>query len=153
MSDRRNRYDGMPTFLALAAGAAAVGLGAYMLTRESRVEPHRRSTRNTFGRSDDDDNGGDDHWRMGRRLPPSEEDAKHRDLYSRPDGAGVDEGEKPSGGDKYDKDRCNVCMDRMKDMVLLPCRHVCSCQRCAARLTNCPICRTRISSVMKIFTS
>lgn len=63
--------------------------------------------------------------------------------------------EKGSTNDKNDtrgfKD-CNVCMDAAIDVVLLPCRHLCSCSSCAEKLGDCPLCRKRIERTIKVFT-
>ena len=40
-----------------------------------------------------------------------------------------------------DSKLCSVCLDQDKSIMLEPCRHVCLCQECAPRVTNCPICR------------
>lgn len=36
---------------------------------------------------------------------------------------------------------CSVCLDQDKSIMLEPCRHVCLCQECAPRVTNCRIYR------------
>lgn len=39
---------------------------------------------------------------------------------------------------------CVVCSEQEKTVLLMPCRHLCTCQSCAEQLTTCPICRARI---------
>jgi E3 ubiquitin-protein ligase MGRN1 len=49
---------------------------------------------------------------------------------------------------------CVICMSAERDTTVLPCRHMCMCQECAAALktqTNkCPICRMEIESLLHI---
>lgn len=50
---------------------------------------------------------------------------------------------------------CIICQERIKCILVLPCRHVCMCTECHSRLqlynNTCPICRNDIESTMKIF--
>lgn len=41
--------------------------------------------------------------------------------------------------------QCVVCLEREKNTLFLPCKHVNSCNVCATKLTNCPICRELIT--------
>ncbi|XP_022127953.2 mitochondrial E3 ubiquitin protein ligase 1 [Pieris rapae] len=42
---------------------------------------------------------------------------------------------------------CVVCSDNPKEIILLPCGHVCLCEDCSENIRdNCPICRERIHS-------
>jgi hypothetical protein len=49
---------------------------------------------------------------------------------------------------------CVICMSAPRDTTVLPCRHMCMCQPCAAALrtqTNkCPICRDPMESLLHI---
>mmetsp|Transcript_9559 Transcript_9559/g.12511 ORF Transcript_9559/g.12511 Transcript_9559/m.12511 type:complete len:354 (-) Transcript_9559:211-1272(-) len=49
---------------------------------------------------------------------------------------------------------CVVCMSAEKNVMVLPCSHVCLCEECAKQLPlrskNCPICREAFTDVMKI---
>lgn len=41
--------------------------------------------------------------------------------------------------------RCVVCVDHPREVICLPCGHVCLCEDCAIRIhTSCPVCQTRI---------
>jgi hypothetical protein len=42
---------------------------------------------------------------------------------------------------------CNICCELVISISLRPCGHQDICFNCARRLTNCPICRTRIESI------
>jgi hypothetical protein len=50
-----------------------------------------------------------------------------------------------------DSNACHICMEIRKECVTLPCKHLCMCQRCTALVTQCPLCRVKIESVLKIF--
>eukprot|EP00922_Rhytidocystis_sp_ex-Travisia-forbesii_P001760 GHVS01002487.1.p1 GENE.GHVS01002487.1~~GHVS01002487.1.p1 ORF type:complete len:588 (+),score=79.14 GHVS01002487.1:119-1765(+) len=47
--------------------------------------------------------------------------------------------------------KCVVCMTEPDEAALDPCGHVCMCMNCALQVDNCPICRTEVSKVLKIF--
>lgn len=53
-------------------------------------------------------------------------------------------------------DRCVICRDRRKTILLMPCRHLCLCRRCATNLSNyrtvCPLCRKTYSNSIQIYT-
>jgi hypothetical protein len=38
-----------------------------------------------------------------------------------------------------DSEECVICFCEPKDTTLLPCRHLCVCRECFARLENCPV--------------
>ena len=40
---------------------------------------------------------------------------------------------------------CCICMDDKKDVLFLPCKHICACANCS-NVKTCPICRTDIIS-------
>lgn len=50
---------------------------------------------------------------------------------------------------------CVICQERAKNILLLPCKHVCLCTHCEIRLKNygykCPVCRTHVHRTMKVF--
>lgn len=51
---------------------------------------------------------------------------------------------------------CIICEEKELETVLLPCAHLCSCFPCSSRIQSsgaCPICRSRISSTLKVFRS
>eukprot|EP00927_Polykrikos_kofoidii_P078482 TRINITY_DN75302_c0_g1_i1.p1 TRINITY_DN75302_c0_g1~~TRINITY_DN75302_c0_g1_i1.p1 ORF type:complete len:362 (-),score=65.67 TRINITY_DN75302_c0_g1_i1:51-1136(-) len=43
-----------------------------------------------------------------------------------------------------DLQACIVCSELPKEVLFLPCRHLCACERCAPQLAICPICRGSI---------
>ena len=49
-------------------------------------------------------------------------------------------------------DSCCICLDGKKSVVLLPCKHLCLCEKCnTSSLKNCPICRNVIETVIVTF--
>ena len=57
-----------------------------------------------------------------------------------------------------DKRLCVICQDKVKNVLLMPCRHVCMCQHCLLEirlghlyLAQCPLCRTHIQSTLEVF--
>ena len=50
---------------------------------------------------------------------------------------------------------CNLCMSNPKDAAFIPCGHVCCCLFCAEKTIRgtrkCPICRTHIILIHKVF--
>ena len=48
-------------------------------------------------------------------------------------------------------EECIVCMDAVKNCVLIPCGHMHTCVPCASLLENCPICRVHVDRVQKVF--
>ena len=54
--------------------------------------------------------------------------------------------------DDSDAGICKVCFDRRIDVVLLPCGHLVVCMTCSATVgSTCPMCRQRITSVVKTY--
>lgn len=49
--------------------------------------------------------------------------------------------------------RCNICQDKERCVLILPCQHFCVCELCLLQLSNCPICRNLISHVTKVYFS
>jgi len=46
---------------------------------------------------------------------------------------------------------CIVCLEAPREILLLPCRHVCCCKACADRLVRCPMCRAWKTAYTKVF--
>lgn len=51
--------------------------------------------------------------------------------------------------------KCDVCLEGKKDMVIIPCGHMCACGLCARKLhargDPCPICRGPIERVCRVY--
>eukprot|EP01065_Artemidia_motanka_P053641 TRINITY_DN9998_c1_g1_i1.p1 TRINITY_DN9998_c1_g1~~TRINITY_DN9998_c1_g1_i1.p1 ORF type:complete len:323 (+),score=83.99 TRINITY_DN9998_c1_g1_i1:160-1128(+) len=45
---------------------------------------------------------------------------------------------------------CVICLDEMKEVVFLPCKHMCACVGCAKRLSKCPVCREPVVDRLKV---
>ncbi|CAF1269617.1 unnamed protein product [Adineta ricciae] len=51
---------------------------------------------------------------------------------------------------------CTICLDRIRDTVLIPCGHICLCYSCADELhqrgtRQCPICRATIMTINRVY--
>ena len=51
-----------------------------------------------------------------------------------------------------ESNECKICMEKQKNVVLVPCGHT-MCDGCAQKFQKgqCPTCRTRVSSTQKFF--
>jgi hypothetical protein len=54
-------------------------------------------------------------------------------------------------GDADEARLCVVCISEQKDTVLVPCGHCCICSTCAASLSTCPMCRSKIQLRQRVF--
>lgn len=48
---------------------------------------------------------------------------------------------------------CCVCLSSKRDTLILPCRHMCLCEACAAKVTSCPMCRGVVATRVPVFHS
>ncbi len=46
---------------------------------------------------------------------------------------------------------CVICIEEIKNYVLLPCRHLTCCQKCVTAIITCPACRAPIKEKMQIY--
>jgi hypothetical protein len=53
--------------------------------------------------------------------------------------------------EKDDEKFCCICFEEVKNVVFLPCKHLCSCYECAQPINDCPICRQKIVEKMQIY--
>ena len=56
-----------------------------------------------------------------------------------------------AGGEGEGENECVVCMAAPKECVLLECAHACVCEQCAGTLVSCPLCRSEIPRVVRLF--
>uniref|UniRef100_H2Z945 RING-type domain-containing protein n=1 Tax=Ciona savignyi TaxID=51511 RepID=H2Z945_CIOSA len=49
--------------------------------------------------------------------------------------------------------KCKICLDRVSNIVFVPCGHLCCCSECADGMKKCPICRDKIREMYKTFMS
>lgn len=63
--------------------------------------------------------------------------------------------ENESDGCKNESNECCVCLESKKNVLILPCGHICLCIKCSWELKTkngvCPICRGKITNLMKVF--
>lgn len=57
---------------------------------------------------------------------------------------------------KKENDECCICFNRLKDSVFYPCGHICCCFECSNQIFAspeklCPICRSPITNVLKVY--
>ena len=50
-----------------------------------------------------------------------------------------------------DRYMCKVCMENQIQMTFMPCGHLVCCGQCALVMEDCPICRTKISGMVKTY--
>ena len=48
-----------------------------------------------------------------------------------------------------DQEECVICLCDPKDTILMPCRHLCVCSSCFARLELCPVCRSPFTAYLR----
>ena len=48
---------------------------------------------------------------------------------------------------------CVVCMDRRRNALFLPCRHIVVCDECASRVHVCPVCKLKFTSLVRLKTA
>ena len=57
--------------------------------------------------------------------------------------------------DSIDKDDCIVCYSKKKEVVLIPCGHICLCFECSKEIQSkkptCPYCRANFIQIVKIY--
>jgi hypothetical protein len=49
---------------------------------------------------------------------------------------------------------CVICLEKQRDTVVIPCNHLCLCSACrtVAAFPKCPVCRTKVEKLIKIYT-
>lgn len=46
---------------------------------------------------------------------------------------------------------CTICLDGEISIMLMPCRHLCTCASCTAHLTKCPLCMEAIADTLIVY--
>jgi len=46
---------------------------------------------------------------------------------------------------------CKICMEKEKNVLLLPCRHFICCSECVSSIATCPLCRAKITQKENAF--
>lgn len=52
-----------------------------------------------------------------------------------------------------EKDICKICASHERNTAFFPCAHVVACVKCGFSITNCPVCRTHVAEVKRLFFS
>ena len=47
---------------------------------------------------------------------------------------------------------CKICYDRPIEVLLFPCKHLVTCQICGSLCSTCPLCRTRVTESIRVYT-
>lgn len=50
-------------------------------------------------------------------------------------------------------DDCVICLTEERQLACLPCGHLCACTPCAYSLDSCPICRVKVQSFVRIYST
>jgi len=69
--------------------------------------------------------------------------------------AAEEEDEEPGmkGGEVGDKEFCIVCMEKVREVVFMPCCHFLTCPLCSPRISKCPVCNKTVQKHLKLFWS
>ncbi|KAH9144080.1 hypothetical protein AeRB84_011952 [Aphanomyces euteiches] len=59
----------------------------------------------------------------------------------------------PAAEPESSVNECVICMDQVRNAVCIPCGHLSSCVDCLSAAQVCPICRTAIQTVVKVYTA
>ncbi|XP_017043954.1 uncharacterized protein LOC108089968 [Drosophila ficusphila] len=62
----------------------------------------------------------------------------------------------PGNAGSPNRGGCVVCMERSRNIVIMPCRHLCLCKECSQQLllhleNRCPVCRNDIISFLPVY--
>ena len=55
---------------------------------------------------------------------------------------------------RNENDSCCICLNRLRNVVFLPCRHVCACYECSKNhtlLQSCPLCKSHIEQRFTVY--
>lgn len=50
-----------------------------------------------------------------------------------------------------DRNKCQICLERHKKIIFIPCFHYGVCKQCSENLTKCPFCNLEILSKNKVY--
>lgn len=48
---------------------------------------------------------------------------------------------------------CAICYENDRDVVFIPCKHNVCCIKCSKSIRQCPVCRFKITDIIKIYRS
>jgi len=52
-----------------------------------------------------------------------------------------------------EKEDCIICMEKIREIVFVPCCHFLTCGGCSQKIGKCPLCSKRVEKTLKIFWS
>jgi len=55
--------------------------------------------------------------------------------------------------ERAEKEFCIVCMEKIREIVFLPCCHFLTCPDCSTKIGTCPLCTKKVDKNLKIFWS
>jgi hypothetical protein len=58
---------------------------------------------------------------------------------------------KKNSKDTESLDDCIFCMSAKKNIVFIPCGHLCVCEGCSVNIKQCPMCRNKCTEKQKVF--
>ncbi|CAK85925.1 unnamed protein product (macronuclear) [Paramecium tetraurelia] len=53
--------------------------------------------------------------------------------------------------DRSHENSCIICIENDRDALYMPCKHNTACLKCSKNLKDCPICRTKIQDIIRIY--
>ncbi|XP_076912974.1 E3 ubiquitin-protein ligase SP1-like isoform X2 [Bidens hawaiensis] len=83
------------------------------------------------------------HWEMKKRVLDAAAKRTTSDIEENGVNGTRKDGQLP--------DICVICLEQEYNSVFVPCGHMCCCVTCSSHLTSCPLCRSRITQVVKTF--
>ncbi len=94
--------------------------------------------------------------RFGSYSSPAICDAVHRSIDAIDTYTTTCSLSRPSPPSIQNDDRtCRICFSANRNVLMLPCKHLCCCAACALQLVNstkkCPMCRATIESTLHVF--
>ena len=87
-----------------------------------------------------------------RRRPSSSSEGADGDDPEPPKPEPPDEPElpKPASTEPANTE-CAICLDDNAEYAAVPCGHRCLCADCSKTVSQCPVCRTKMSAVLRVF--
>lgn len=110
----------------MAGGAAAVGFMAHKLMTDYEAQGQSNQPSRSQDRGGSSTSWGSEETKSGQRKANRT---------------------KVLDDDLPNEVRCIVCMVNPREIILVPCNHVCLCEDCAEKIkSTCPVCNQRIQS-------
>jgi hypothetical protein len=88
-----------------------------------------------------------------KSTEPQKENKDDRKDFERQTRKKRRESEEDIDSDEDDKTQCVICMYESREVLFVPCGHVCSCTKCAEDIETCPMCRATIKQSHRAYIS